>query len=112
MNEFTFSSLLIWILDVAFAGAGLANLIGPKKLREAYARRRFPGRYRYIAGVTGVVAAILLAGPSYRVAGLTLAAVALFFAVANLLARKEYPGALLGMALLAAVWLRFLIGPI
>ena len=39
MDEISFATWLIWLLTVAFLGAGLLNLIGRKQLRETYARK-------------------------------------------------------------------------
>jgi hypothetical protein len=110
MYEIVFSTWLTWLLMVALLGAGLLTLIGRKKLRETYARWNYPEGYRYATGVIYIAAAILLAGPTYRMLGVGLASMVLFLLIVTLLDHREYAGALSRFGLLGALWVRVLTG--
>ena len=110
MDEISFSTWLTWLLMAAFLGAGVLNLIGRKQLRETYARWDYHTGHRYAAGIVYIVAAVLLAVPSYRMLGLALAAMLLFLLIVTLLDRREYAGALSRFGLLGALWVSVLAG--
>jgi hypothetical protein len=95
---------------VALLGAGLLTLSGQKSVREAYARWSYPEGYRYATGIIYVGAAILLAGPTFRMLGVSLASMLLFFLIVTLLDHREYAGALSRFGLLGALWVRVLTG--
>jgi len=110
MYEIVFSTWLTWLLMAALLGAGLLTLIGRKNLRETYARWNYPEGYGYATGVIYIAAAILLAGPTYRMLGVGLASMLLFFLIVTLLDHREYAGALSRFGLLGALWVRVLTG--
>jgi hypothetical protein len=106
MHEVVFSTWLTWLLMAALLGAGLLTLVGGKN----YARWNYPEGYRYATGVIYIGAAILLAGPTFRMLGIGLASVLLFFLIVTLLDHQEYAGALSRFGLLGALWVRVLTG--
>ena len=107
MFDLSTAPVLDGFLALAFAGVGLFNLVAPNRGRWNFSRR-----YRYVPSVSLLAAAVLLTSPSYRLAGAILGAFALFAIVVKLLDRSAYTGALLGIALLGALWARVLIGPL
>jgi len=101
------SIVLNWLLVAVFAGAGMAHLSGPKRLRDAYERFNYPIAYRFAVGLMNLSAALLLASP-YRLLGVALAFILLFFAIVTLLDHKEYGRALSRFGVLSALWLQVL----
>ena len=110
MHEIVFSTWLTWLLMAALIGAGLLTLVGRNNSRETYARWNYPEGYRYATGVIYIAAAILLAGPTFRMVGVGLAAILLFVLIVTLLDHREYAGALSRFGLLGALWVRVLTG--
>jgi DoxX-like protein len=110
MYEIVFSTWLTWLLVAALLGAGLLTLIGRKNWRETYARWSYPEGYRYATGIIYVGAAILIAGPTFRMLGVGLASMMLFLFIVTLIDHQKYIAALSRLGLLGALWVRVLTG--
>ena len=61
------------VLVAAFAGAGLYNLIGSEAAWDTFRRLGYPAWWCRVMGALEIAAALLLAIPSGRGAGLALA---------------------------------------
>jgi hypothetical protein len=86
-----------------FSVTGLLHLIGPRALRDAYARGDIPHGFRRVAGVLALVTGAFLAVAETRIWGVVLAAPIVFIATVMLLNRRKYLLALPVMLVLAAL---------
>jgi hypothetical protein len=90
-----------------FAVVGVAHLLAPRALRDAYARWHFPRGFYRVTGTLELLAALFLSVPILRIWGVALAAIITFVAVITLLNHRQYvyavPGMLLMMALAPAL---------
>jgi len=98
-------------LAAAFAVVAAVHLFGPRRLRETYARWRYPRGFREVTGALLAVAAALLALPQTRLFGLGLAAFAIFLSATTLLHHRQYRFAAPLIALLFALIPVSLAGP-
>ena len=98
-------------LAAVFAAIAFVHLVGPRALREAYARWRYPRGFREVTGALLAVAAALLALPQTRLFGLGLAAFAIFLSATTLLHHRQYRFAAPLIALLFALIPVSLAGP-
>jgi hypothetical protein len=106
MNAISFPLLIAWLVGAVFMAAGLVNIAGPRKLREAYAKLEFPRRFYLVAGVLELTAAAFLAVPDLRIWGIGLAGLINFGAAVTLFNQRRYwsavPVIILMIALLPA----------
>ena len=103
MNAISFPFLVAWVVGAILAVAGLVNIAGPRRLREAYARWEFPTRFYLVAGALEVTAAAFLAIPELRIWGIALAGFIMFGAVVTLFNHRRYMSAVPGIILMAAL---------
>ena len=99
-------------LAVGFAAAAVVHLAGPRRLRELYARWRYPLGFREVTGALLAVAAALLAVPQTRLFGLGAAAFVMFLSATTLLHHRQYRYAAPLIALLFALIPASLAGPV
>ena len=99
----------IWLLVLAFAGAGLFNAIGSRAL-EGFVRWGYPSWWRHVTGGLEILSAVLIALPFARYAGLSLGAAIIGAALLTVLRHREFQHlapigvflALIGVAALSA----------
>ena len=84
------SSAPVWLLEIAFLGAGFVNAFGPASIQEGFVRWGYPRWWNYVTGSLEVVAGVMIATDSLRVAGLILALTICVAAGATLLRFREF----------------------
>ena len=92
-----------WSVALVLAVSAAVHLVGPKRLRAAYAEWDYPRSFHRVVGISNLVAALFLARPETRVWGVALAALILFIAVVTLLNHRRYTYAVPGMLLMLAL---------
>ena len=100
------------VLAAGFAAVAVVHLAGPRALREAYARWRYPLGFREVTGSLLAVAAALLALPETRLIGLGVAAFVMFLSATTLLHHRQYRYAAPLIALLFALIPVSFAGPV
>jgi uncharacterized membrane protein HdeD (DUF308 family) len=103
MNAISFSFFVAWVVGAILAVAGLVNIAGPRRVREAYARWEFPARFYLVAGSLEITAAAFLAIPELRIWGIALAGFIMFGAVVTLFNHRRYMSAVPGIIMMAAL---------
>ncbi len=103
MNTISFPFLFVWFVSIILTVVGLANMAGPRRLREIYARWEFPKRFYLVAGILELTAAAFLAIPEWRIWGIALAALIMFGAVVTLFNQRRYLYAVPGIVLMLAL---------
>jgi hypothetical protein len=103
MNVISYPFLIVWAIGAILSLAGLVNIAGPRRLREAYARWEFPARFYLVVGVLEVTAAAFLAIPEWRSWGIGLAAFIIFGTVITLFNHRRYMFAVPGVILMVAL---------
>ena len=103
MNAVSYPFLIVWAIGAILSVAGLVNIAGPRRLREAYARWEFPSRFYLVVGVLEVTAAAFLAIPEWRSWGIALAAFIIFGTVITLFNHRRYLSAVPGVILMVAL---------
>jgi uncharacterized membrane protein YphA (DoxX/SURF4 family) len=106
------TTLLAWLLAIAFLGAGVVNAIGPGAIKDDFVRWGYPRWWNLVTGGLEVLAAVLIALPATRLAGLVLAAAICIAAVATVVRHGDYGHVAPGVVLtaLAAVDLALVVG--
>ena len=84
------TSLLAWILALAFFGAGIVNAAGSTAITDEFVRRGYPRWWNLVTGGLEVLVAALIAIPALRVAGVMLGAAICVAAVATVIPSKDY----------------------
>ena len=79
----------IWLLVAALAAAGVINAIGLPSGKSGFVRWGYPDWWCYLTGGLEMVAAVLIALPSGREAGLFLASMVIAAAILTVLFRRE-----------------------
>ncbi len=82
--------VVVWLLVVAFLGAGLFNAVGPRAVRDDFVRWGYPPWWCRVTGGLEIVGAALIALPATRGAGLALGAVIVAAAIVTVLRRREF----------------------
>ena len=83
------AAVLPWLLAVAFAGAGLANLLGIGSIRADFARWGYsPGTHR-VVGLIEIVGAGLLLHPATCLLGIAVLGAVMLGALATLVRHRE-----------------------
>lgn len=83
--------LSIWLLVVAFSGAGVVNAIGTARTRSDFARWGYPRWWGIPTSALEISSAILIAFPVSRIFGFALGAVIIAAAVFTILRHRDYP---------------------
>jgi hypothetical protein len=80
----------IWLLVAAFAAAGLINAIGMPAVKSNFVRWGYPHWWSYFTGGLEIVAAVLIALPASREAGLILSAIIVAAAILTVVRHREF----------------------
>ena len=106
---FPLAAVLALLLAVALFGAGAFNLAGGASVKQGFVRWGFPPWWNLVTGGLELLAALLLAVPATRLAGLLLGSAILLAAVGTVLRHRDYGHLPPGIALttLAAIDLAF-----
>ena len=84
------TTLLAWLLALAFAGAGVVNVAGSAATKASFVRWGYPSWWNLVTGGLELLAAALIAIPAVRVAGLGLGGAICVAAVATVVRHKDY----------------------
>ena len=103
MYALSFPTIITDALVLAFGIVGIVQFTGVRIVRRAYLRWGYPTRTFRLTGALELLAAILLAAPNTRSAGVALAAAVNFLAVVLLLKNRAYFLALPGLAVMTAL---------
>lgn len=88
-NSASFESILVTILAILFAVAGVVNLARPGAVKRDFARWGYPAWFQLLCGALELVSAALLFGQQTRVLGLTLAGAIMIGAIFTLVRNRE-----------------------
>ena len=83
-------SVVLWLLVVAFFGAGLFNAIGTRATQDDFASWGYPRWWCRVAGGLEIVSAGLIALSATRDAGMVLGAVIIAAAIVTVLRYREF----------------------
>ena len=83
-------SIVVWLLAVAFFGAGLFNAIGTRVTQGDFARWGYPRWWCRVTGGLEIVSAALIVLPAGRGVGTALGAVIIAVAIVTVLRRREF----------------------
>ena len=84
------ATLLVWLLSLAFLGAGIVNAVGSAAIKDDFVRWGYPRRWNLVTGGLEVEVAALIAIPAARVVGLMLGASICIAAIATVVRFKDY----------------------
>ncbi len=101
--DFTLAAVAVWVLAALFAGFGVANLIGPRGMTDAYARWGYPRGWNLVTGTLELSAAILLVVPETTVYGIAVGGLVCLAAFATLVWHREFAHTPPSFALLVAL---------
>lgn len=93
-------------LGIVMIGAGVANFIGPKSIRESFARWGYPAGFHRVTGGLEAAAGLLLMIPGTSRIGAMASAAILLVALATLIYHRNWrhlPGPLLLTAAATAI---------
>jgi len=82
-------TVVVWLLAVAFFGAGPFNAIGTRATQDDFARWGYPGWWCRVTGGLEIVSAALIVLPAGRGVGMALGAVIIAAAIVTVLRRRE-----------------------
>ncbi|HEV2700048.1 MAG TPA: DoxX family protein [Steroidobacteraceae bacterium] len=80
----------IWLIVVAFFGAGLFNAIGTKETKSGFVRWGYPRWWNIPTGALEMTGAVLIAFPATRLLGLVLGAVIIAGALITVLRHRDF----------------------
>lgn len=83
-------SVVVWLLVVAFFGAGLFNAIGTRATQDDFARWGYPRWWCRVAGGLEIMSAGLIALPASRGVGMALGAIIIAAAIVTVLRCREF----------------------
>lgn len=86
----TISVGLGWLLVAFFAVTGLVNIAGSPGIRAGFVRWGYPAGMHFVTGALELIAAVLMALPSLRVAGVGLALIIMVAALATVVRCREF----------------------
>ncbi len=81
---------VLWLLVVAFFGAGLFNAIGTAGTQDDFARWGYPRWWCRVAGGLEILTAALIALSASRSVGVALGAIIIAAAIATVLRCREF----------------------
>ena len=96
-------------LGIVMIGAGLVNFVGPRSVRDSFARWGYPAGFHRVIGGLEVIAGLLLLIPATSRAGAIGSVVILVAAVITLIRHRDWghlPGAVVLTAVAVAVTIR------
>ena len=88
--SFSIAAALALVLAIAFLGAGAFNLAGGASVKQGFVRWGYPQWWNLVTGGLELLAALLIALPPTRLAGLLLGAAILIAAVGTVLRHRDY----------------------
>jgi len=88
-NSAFLESILVTVVAVLFAVAGVVNLAGRGAVKRDFARWGYPAWFHSLCGALELLSAALLLGQQTRVLGLTLAGAIMIAALFTLLRNRE-----------------------
>ena len=88
-NSASFESILVTILAILFAVAGVVNLAVRGAVQRNFARWGYPAWFQLLCGALELLSAALLFGQQTRVLGLTLAGAIMIGAIFTLVRNRE-----------------------
>ena len=83
-------NILVWLLVVAFFGAGLFNAIGMRATQDDFARWGYPPWWCRVTGGLEMTGAALIAMPASRGVGMALCAIIIAVATVTVLRGREF----------------------
>lgn len=101
------ATTLVWLLAIAFFGAGIFNMVGPASVREGFVRWGYPAWWNVVTGALELLTVALLAVPATRAAGLMLGLAISIAAVATVVRYREYAHMAPGLVLIVLSVLAF-----
>lgn len=108
---FHWALLLTGLLAVAFVGNGIVNAIGPKVMRDNYARWGFPNGWHLVNGAVCLIIGALLLVPALRPLGFLVGTLECLAIYATLIWNKDRshlaPSVILLLLLGLAYWGQF-----
>ncbi len=94
---------LAWILALFFAVNGVVNLIGPKGMRDSFARWGYPSWFHLLNGILQLAIAVLLLMGATRLLGLGLGTLLCLAIFATLIRHHEAAHLLPSVVLLLVI---------
>ncbi|TKI02205.1 DoxX family protein [Martelella alba] len=85
-----FQTLAMWLVVIAFSGAGLYNVVGTQKNQRDFARWGYPRGWNLLTGGLEIIGAVLIALPATRIAGLALVTVITVAAIITVLRYRDF----------------------
>ena len=82
--------VVVWLLVVAFFGAGLFNAIGTRATQDDFARWGYPRWWCRVTGGLEIMSAALIALPASRSVGIAFGAIIMAAAIVTVLRRREF----------------------
>ena len=82
-------TVLLWLLVVAFLGAGLFNAIGTTGTKSDFVRWGYPAWWCRVTGGLEMVTALLIAVPATRLVGVILGTLIVVVAVATVVRHRD-----------------------
>jgi len=82
--------IVVWLLVIAFLGAGLFNAIGMRATQDDFARWGYPRWWCRLTGGVEIMSAALIALPAGRRLGMALGAIIIAAAIVTVLRRREF----------------------
>lgn len=83
-------TIFIWLIVAGFAGAGLANAIGPAAQQERFVRWGYPRWWCQTTGLLELATAALVAFPGTQTAGLFIGAIIIAAATVTVVSHREF----------------------
>lgn len=83
-------TLSIWLVVVAFAGAGIFNAVGTAATQADFVRWGYPAWWCRFTGAAEVVVAAMIAVPATRMSGLVAGAVIIAAAAVTVLRHRDF----------------------
>ena len=105
-------TILIWLLVVAFFGAGVANAAGSSSTQNSFVRWGYPAWWCRVTGALEIADAVLIALPGARLVGLVLGATIVVAAILTVVRQRQFRHLIplaafvvvLGLAAASAAW--------
>ena len=100
MQDMSIYAVIAFSVAVVLGVIGVVQLIGPRFVRDAYARWDYPQRLRVLTGALDLAAAFMLLLPALRGWGIAVAAILTFGSVIVFLSHRQYRSAVPAIGLM------------
>jgi hypothetical protein len=97
------TSILAWLLSLAFIGAALGNALGGTAIQADFKRWGYPAWWNFVTATIELFGAILIFVTETRIWGLALLGLVMISALATLVWRREYKHLAPGLILTALI---------